>query len=88
MDLTKVPKNTPPTFLTCAGIDDAFHAKQTVQFYDALFDAKIPVEMHIYGHGGHAGGIGARKGIPFGTWQLRFIDWAKDLGLMEPKQGQ
>lgn len=84
MDLNDVPKNAPPAFLTSAGIDDAFHARQTVEFYDALFKAKIPVELHIYGHGGHAGGISPRKGIPFGTWHLRFVEWARDLGLMEP----
>jgi endo-1,4-beta-xylanase len=85
MDLASVPKSTPPTFLTSAGVDDAFHARQSVEFYNALFNAKIPAELHIYGHGGHGGGIGARKGIPFGTWQVRFIEWAKDLGLMEEK---
>jgi endo-1,4-beta-xylanase len=85
MDLSNVPKNAPPTFLTSAGIDDAFHARQTVEFYDALFDAKIPVELHIYAHGGHGGGISPRKGIPFGTWPKRFEDWAKDQGLLFPK---
>lgn len=85
LDMSKVPADAPPTFLTSAGVDDAFHARQTVQFYDALFEAKIPVELHIYGHGGHAGGIGARGGIPFGTWQNRFVEWAADLGVM-PKQ--
>jgi acetyl esterase/lipase len=83
MDLSKVPKNTPPAFLTSAGIDDAFHARQTVEFYDALFKAKIPVELHIYGHGGHANGIKPRNGIPFGTWHLRFVEWATDLGMMK-----
>ena len=84
MDLSSVPKNAPPTFLTSAGIDDAFHARQTVEFYNMLFEAKIPVELHIYSHGGHGGGIGSRKGIPFGTWHLRFIEWATDLHLMDP----
>jgi acetyl esterase/lipase len=83
MDLSKVPKNAPPTFLTSAGIDDAFHARQTVEFYDALFKSKIPAELHIYGHGGHGGAISPRKGIPFGTWHVRFVDWARDLGLMK-----
>ena len=86
MDLSSVPKNAPPAFLTSAGVDDAFHAKQTVEFYDAYFNAKIPAELHIYGHGGHAGAISPRKGIPFGTWHVRFLEWAKDLGLMEPKK--
>ena len=86
MDLGSVPKDAPPAFLVCAGIDDAFHARQTVEFYDACFKAKVPVELHIYSHGGHGGGIGARKGIPFGTWHLRFVEWAKDQGFMTPTE--
>jgi predicted esterase len=82
MDFSDIPKNAPPAFLVCAGIDDASHAAFTTKFYDAYFTAKLPVELHIYGHGGHAGGISPRKGIPFGTWHLRFIEWAKDLGYM------
>lgn len=89
MDLTHVPKNVPPTFLVCAGTGDVFHAKQTVEFYNALFEVgrtvkpkPLNIEMHIYGTGGHGGSISPRKGIPFGTWQQRFIDWAVDLNLM------
>lgn len=86
MDYEPVPKDAPPTFITCAGVDDTFHAKQSVEFYMALFTAKIPVEMHLYGHGGHGGSIGERKGIPFGTWPARFVEWAKDLKLTEAKK--
>jgi endo-1,4-beta-xylanase len=86
MDLGVVPKDTPPAFLVCAGTDDAFHARQSVEFYMALFNAKIPVEMHLYGHGGHGGSIDPRRGIPFGTWPARFVEWAKDLKLMDAKK--
>lgn len=82
MDLSRVPTNAPPAFLTSAGVDDAFHARQTVEFYDAYFKALIPAELHIYGHGGHGGGIRPRNGIPFGSWQYRFVDWAADLGYL------
>lgn len=41
MDLSKVPKNAPPTFLTSAGIDDTFHARQTVELYDAALPSRI-----------------------------------------------
>jgi hypothetical protein len=30
-----------------------------------------------------SGGLTDRNGIPFGTWQYRFIDWARDLGLLQ-----
>jgi acetyl esterase/lipase len=89
LDLSKVPANLPPTFLVCAGTGDVFHAKQTVEFYNALFEVgrtmkpkPLNIEMHIYGEGKHAGAISARKGIPFGTWHIRMIEWAADLKLM------
>lgn len=83
LDLSAVPKDAPPAFVMCAGIDDAFHAKDSVEFYNALFNAKVPVELHIYGHGGHGGGLRPRNGIPMGTWQNRFVEWAADLGVMK-----
>jgi hypothetical protein len=38
--------------------------------------------MHIYGTGGHGGSITPRKGIPFGEWPQRFVEWAVDAKLM------
>ena len=29
------------------------------------------------------GGLSDRNGIPFGTWQDRFIDWFRDLGFLQ-----
>ena len=83
-DLTNIPKNAPPAFCTVAGIDDMSHATQTIDFVSAWLKAGIPTELHIYGHGGHANGIKPRDGIPFGTWQNRWIDWITDLGMMKP----
>jgi len=82
MDIT-APKDAAPAFLTSAGKDDAFHAKETVEFYNSLFDAGVPADLFIYGHGGHGGGISGRKGIPFGTWHIRFQEWMADLGLLK-----
>jgi endo-1,4-beta-xylanase len=83
-DLTKIPKDAPPAFCTVAGVDDYFHSSETLDFTDAWLKAKIPVELHVYGHGGHGGGVGPRKGIPFGTWPNRFVEWITDLGMMKP----
>lgn len=82
MDITP-PKDAAPTFLTSAGKDDASHAIQTVEYYNALFKVGIPVELHIYAHGGHGKAINPRGGIPFGTWHIRMQDWLADLGLLK-----
>lgn len=86
MDITALP-DSAPAFLTSAGLDDAFHAKQTVEFHDSLFKAGVQTDLHIYAHGGHGGGIKPRDGIPFGTWPKRFEEWLADLGMLKPATG-
>jgi len=90
-----IPKNTPPAFITCAGAGDRVHAIWANEYFTAMLNAGIPnVEMHIYGHGRHpgdplpdgsrmSGGLTHRNGIPFGTWQDRYIEWFRDLGFMQ-----
>jgi acetyl esterase/lipase len=82
MDIT-APKDAAPAFLTSAGSDDQFHARETVEFFNSLFKAGVPSDLHIYAHGGHGGGIRARNGIPFGTWHVRFQEWLADLGMLK-----
>jgi acetyl esterase/lipase len=82
MEIT-APQDAAPAFLTSAGLDDASHARQTVDFYNSLFRAGVPVELHIYAHGGHGKAINLRNGIPFGTWHIRFQEWLADRGLLK-----
>jgi alpha/beta hydrolase fold len=88
---TEIPRNTPPAFITCAGAGDRVHAIWANDYFTAMLKAGIPnVEMHIYGNGYHpgdrgsSGGLTHRGGIPFGKWQLRFIEWFDDLGFLSP----
>ncbi len=90
-----IPRNTPPAFITCAGAGDRVHAIWATEYFSAMLNAGIPnVEMHIYGNGRHpgdalpdgshmSGGLTDRHGIPFGTWQDRFVDWFRDLGFLQ-----
>jgi endo-1,4-beta-xylanase len=71
------------------------HAVWAIEYYSAMLAASVPnIEMHIYGNGRHpgdplpdgsrmTGGLTDRGGIPFGTWQDRFIDWFRDLGFLQ-----
>ena len=90
-----VPRNAPPAFLACAGSGDRGHAVWAIEYYSAMLAIGVPnIEMHLYGNGRHpgdalpdgsrmSGGLTDRAGIPFGTWQLRFIDWFRDLGFLQ-----
>jgi endo-1,4-beta-xylanase len=82
-NVAAAPRNAPPTFITVAGQDDAGHAAPSLALASALLAAgAAQVEIHMYGHGGHANGMKDRNGIPFGTWQDRFVDWFRDLGFL------
>jgi acetyl esterase/lipase len=79
-----IPRNVPPAFIVCGGAGDKVHAVWADEYFSAMLGVSAPnVEMHIYGNGGHGGGMTYRNGTPFGTWQNRFIDWFRDLGFLE-----
>jgi len=78
-----VPRDAPPSFITCAGPGDRGHAVWAMEYYNAMLQAGVPnLEMHLYGNGVHGNGLKDRDGTPFGTWPLRFIDWFRDLGFL------
>jgi acetyl esterase/lipase len=79
-----IPKDMPPSFIVCAGSGDQVHATWADTYFSAMLKRGVPnLEMHIYGKGGHAGGLNDRGDSPFGTWQFRFIDWFRDLGFLD-----
>jgi endo-1,4-beta-xylanase len=89
-----IPRNVPPAFVVCGGSGDRVHAVWSIEYFTAMLALSVPnVEMHIYGNGRHpgdplpdgsrmSGGLTDRNGIPFGTWQYRFIEWFRDLGFL------
>ncbi|MBL0161295.1 MAG: alpha/beta hydrolase fold domain-containing protein [Bryobacterales bacterium] len=90
-----IPRNVAPAFLICGGSGDRRHAIWAMEYFSAMLAIGVPnIEMHIYGNGRHpgdplsdgsrmTGGLTDRGGIPFGTWQYRFIDWFRDLGFLQ-----
>ena len=78
------PKDTPPTFIASASYGDARHTIWANDYYMAMLKRNVPnIEMHLYGNGWHGGALSDRGGIPFGTWQFRYIDWFRDLGFLK-----
>jgi acetyl esterase/lipase len=78
----EVSSETPPTLLICATDDRDNIAGEVPSLYLALRNAKVPVEMHIYGSGGH--GFGMHSGDhAVNHWPARLYDWMHDRGLLE-----
>jgi len=91
----QIPRNVPPSFVACGGSGDKVHAVWAMEYFSAMLSLGVPnIEMHIYGNGRHpgdplpdgsrmSGGLTDRNDTPYGTWQMRFIDWFRDLGFLQ-----
>ncbi len=76
-----VPDNAPPTFLVHAEDDDVVPVENSLMLRAALRAKGIPVETHLFTHGGHGFGIRRAMGKPVAVWPDLFSAWARTQGL-------
>ena len=76
-----VTRRTPPTFLVQAEDDNVDGVNQSVAYYIALKKAGVPVEMHLYAHGGHAFGLRRTK-LPITEWPQLVETWLGTIGMV------
>jgi acetyl esterase/lipase len=69
-----VTQNTPPAFLVHADDDQRVPSAQSVRFYQALRNAQVRAELHVYATGGHGFGLGIYGG-PAASWPQSFSEW-------------
>ncbi len=77
----QVPPDAPPHFLLHAEDDDAVPVENTLRFRAALRAAKVPVETHLFAHGGHGFGLRRTIGKPIEAWPELWRAWARTTGL-------
>jgi acetyl esterase/lipase len=58
-------------------VDDVRHS---IAYFLALREAKVPVEMHIYAHGGHAFGL-RPTAQPITRWPALMEMWLHTIGV-------
>jgi acetyl esterase/lipase len=75
-----VTKQTPPTFLLQAEDDPIDTVKNSLVYYAALRKAGVPVEMHLYAHGGHGFGLRRTK-FPITGWPQLVETWLETIGM-------
>ncbi|WP_347157054.1 alpha/beta hydrolase [Pontibacter chitinilyticus] len=80
----QVTPQTPPTFLVHASDDDVVPVENSIRFYEALLENKIPVEMHLYEHGGH--GFGLNNSTTTDEWFERCLNWLRSNDFIPQKQ--
>jgi acetyl esterase/lipase len=77
----QVTAKTPPAFLVHASDDKAVPANNSLVYAQALMKYNIPVEVHIYPHGGH--GFGMVNKTTKADWFLSALDWMRASGWMQ-----
>lgn len=78
-----VTRLTPPTFLLQAEDDNVDSVDDSLAYYIALKNAGVPVEMHLYAHGGHAFGL-RRTSEPITHWPTLVDKWLANLMKTSP----
>ncbi|MEM9243764.1 MAG: alpha/beta hydrolase [Pseudomonadota bacterium] len=74
-------KDTPPTFLLQAEDDPEDNINNSLLYYIGLKNAGVPVEMHLYAHGGHAFGLRPSK-FPITRWPNLVKIWLHSIGML------
>lgn len=75
-----VTGQTPATFLVQAEDDPVDRVENSLVYYAALRNAMVPVEMHLYAHGGHAFGLRPTK-LPITKWPELVETWLGSIGI-------
>src|SRR5580704_1877856 len=76
-----VSARTPPTFLFSTNADTTVPSENSVRFYLALKQAKVPAEIHIFENGPH--GVGLDLADPaLGLWPTLLTNWLRGRGLL------
>lgn len=75
----KVTKDTPPTFLIHASDDKAVIPENSINYYLALKNNGVPVELHLYKKGGHGFGLGSEETNQ--SWTKACEEWLKTYSL-------
>jgi acetyl esterase/lipase len=75
--------SVPPTFLVQAENDYTAHVENVLIYFEALKNAKVPAELHVYTLGGHGFGMGAKE-LPISGWTGLAETWLKTIHVLGP----
>ncbi len=82
LDAVTVPAEAPPLFVALAA-DDPLFAGRGMGLIDSWMAAKRPVELHLYGQGGHGFGMYPKETTSTG-WFDAFYKWIVMNGFTKP----
>ena len=73
----------PPTFLVQAENDYTAHVENSLVYFQALKDAKVPAELHLFTLGGHGFGLRPTE-LPISHWPTLAEEWLHTIHVLGP----
>ncbi len=76
-----VSKDTPPTFIYHTFDDQTVPIQQSLGFFQALVNAGVQTEYHVFASGSHGSGLG-RGNLSLDQWPGLLSTWLRSKGLL------
>jgi acetyl esterase/lipase len=73
----------PPTFLIQPENDYTAHVENSLIYFQALKDAKVPAELHLFTQGGHGFGLRPTE-LPVSRWPVLAETWLHTIHILGP----
>jgi lysophospholipase L1-like esterase/dienelactone hydrolase len=83
----KVPTEKTPAFIVVANDDDLKLVPHSLKIFNKWEETNQPVELHVYGKGGHGFGVD-KNYAPSDGWIKSFVDWLGGEGFLWPENPQ
>ena len=80
----RVTEQTPQSFIVQAE-DDSVHVENSLVYYQALKNSKVPAELHLFANGGHGYGL-RRTELPVTRWPDLVQTWLHTVQILSPAQ--
>ncbi|TPG21166.1 alpha/beta hydrolase [Sphingomonas koreensis] len=71
----------PPAFIVQAENDPVDDVRNSISYFLALREKKVPAELHLYAHGGHAFGLRPTD-QPITHWPTLAERWLRTIGML------
>ena len=81
MPFDPVSADAPPTFIVQAEDDPMDDVRNSITYFLALKQAAVPVEIHLFAHGGHAFGL-RPTAMPITHWPTLVEQWLHSIGII------
>ncbi|PYQ25929.1 MAG: alpha/beta hydrolase [Acidobacteria bacterium] len=78
----RVSARTPPAFLFHTSDDPAVPVENSLVFYQALHDAHVPAELHVFPKGPHGVGLAPQDPV-LSQWPKLCAAWLRAMGLLD-----